>query len=87
MIKHDWKLYKKSEYEYQIKNGRRIVDKIKKATNGWIVGGCILVEDSLEEAIRTALYLELEMRTAMGGKMIINLYDYDGNMLDFACTH
>lgn len=72
MKQFTYKLYKKSEYEIQIKEGRKVREKIVRCSDGWIVGGCVLCP-TLEHAVEYALRTRKQMMEAFSGEVEINL--------------
>lgn len=70
-MKIAYKLVQKSEFEYQIKNGRKVVEKIMRVSDGWYV--CCVVKPDLESAITYAIESQKEMMEMFGGSVEIEL--------------
>jgi hypothetical protein len=49
VIKVVYKLKKKNDFEFHVKSGSKIVEKISKASGGWYV--CCRIFDSIEDAL------------------------------------
>ena len=62
-----FKLKQKNQFEYQLKNGARIIDKIKSVKDGWYTG--CKVHDTLEIAIEYARNSAEERACAFGSNV------------------
>ncbi len=61
LIIKKFKLRKANEFEYHIKDGRKIIEKIYKLTNGWYA--CCVIFDEFEDAL--SYWKNLTLRTCL----------------------
>ena len=60
------KIHKKSEFEYQIKNGAKIIERITKVSGGWYC--CCKIFKDIESAVAYSIGLKNDFTVALGGK-------------------
>ena len=60
------KLKQKSQYEYQLKEGAKVIAKITKVSDGWSIYSCT-TRETLENAIEYARRSQEETLNAFGG--------------------
>jgi hypothetical protein len=67
------KLKQKNEFEWQLKNGTKIVEKIQSCYNGTKWAVCYQVKDSLEDAVEYARVTTESMYTSVGGDYTVTV--------------
>ena len=66
------KLVKKNQFEYQIKNGRKVLDKIQSVSDGkWAAG--FQVFEYLDQAVEYARQLIESQANAFGGNILVTI--------------
>ena len=63
------KLKQKNDFEFQLKNGAKIVEKIQKVSGGWY--SCCKIFETIERAVEYTRISTEEMYNAFGGDCVV----------------